>query len=118
MAKYRAKVASPPDIRLGDIVEFDSPLVEGLRNHYEPVSDNEEITIRRNPETGLTERREIDRTADGTMADDGLRQQVGNPSRDELKKEAEELGVDFAPNITTEKLFGLVREARDAKDAQ
>lgn len=47
----------------------------------------------------------------------GERQPLINPSRDELKARAQELGIDFAPNISTEKLLELVR-AKEAEDQE
>ena len=110
MAKYRAKNDVPPSIRKGDVVEFKDPLVDGLKAHFEEVSGDTPLTD--------IENRKDDGTAAGTQADDGGPTGITNPSREDLKAEAKELGIDHAPNISTEKLLELVKDARAAKDAE
>lgn len=87
MAKYRAKKAFPPNIKVGDIVETDKELIPEYAPHFERV--------------------------DG---DSSEKEEIINPSRDELKAKATELGIDFAPNITTDKLMALVKEAEDKNE--
>ena len=132
MAKYRAKTDAVHPYRTGDIVEFNDPLVDGFKAHFEPYDGDEAVTDidARNPLN--------DPTAAGTQlnlggktpagneqnldgedgGEGGGSQTVINPSRDELKKEAEELGINFAQNIPTDRLLELIKEARVKKAAE
>ncbi len=119
MAKFRAKSNAPYPYREGDIVEFQEPLVGGYVNHFEDYAGDAEVTniYDRNPLN--------DPTAGGTQLDLGRTpggststEVVVNPSREELKAEADELGINYAPNIPTDRLFELVKEARAKKDAE
>lgn len=83
MTKYRAKVDVPPGIKAGDIVDFQEPLVPSYASRFEPYNEPAE------------------------------KEAVINPSRDELKARATELDITFAPNIPTERLIELVKEAED-----
>lgn len=94
--KYRAKVDIPPNVKAGDIVETDEELVPGIKERLEPVSDDEELT-------------EL-----GQVDDDGNKTLITNPSRDELKARATELGITFANNTPTDKLVELIAEAEAA----
>lgn len=91
MAKYRAKVDVPP-LKAGDIMEASEPLVPEYADKFERVGDDTEETVVE-------------------------KQTLVNPSRDELKARATELGVTFASNIPTERLMELVKEAEDKKAA-
>jgi hypothetical protein len=95
MAKYKALQDVPPFIKAGDIANFDQPLIPEYQKLFEAYS-GEEAAV------------EID-------DDDPLKQALINPSRDELKKRAQELEIDFAPNITTDKLLELVKTAEEKK---
>jgi hypothetical protein len=53
----------------------------------------------------------------GEGSGSGSQQPVVNPSREELKERAKELGIDFAPNITTERLLEMVR-AKEAENQE
>ena len=133
MAKYRAKATVFHPYREGDIVDFKDELHPGFAAHFEAYDGDEEVTDvnARNPLN--------DPTAAGTQLDlggptpadpnrktgdsdqggedednDNPKQPLINPSREELKERAQELGIDFAPNITTERLLELVR----AKEAE
>ncbi len=125
MAKYRAKDNFVYPYKTGDIVEFKDPLSDGFKGHFEPAPDDAETTDveARNPLR--------DPTAAGTQLNTGGKLPSGekqepdgggsgepeaiiNPSREELKARAKELGIDFAPNITTERLLELVQ----AKEAE
>lgn len=143
MAKYRVKDDSVHPYRTGDIVEFNDPLVPGFQSRFEPYDGDEEVTdiAARNPLNdpsaantqldlggklpGGGERQEGENTpqfvgdgesnlGNGGGEGSGNQQPVINPSRDELKERAKELEIDFAPNITTERLLELVR----AKEAE
>lgn len=148
MAKYRSKTDAVHPYRTGDIVEFNDPLVDGFKAHFEPYDGDEEVTdiAARNPLNdpsaantqldlggklpGGGERQEGEQhpqfTGDGESnlgnggegsGGEGGRQPLINPSREELKARATELGIDFAPNIGTEKLLELVR-AKEAEDQE
>lgn len=126
MAKYRAKDDFVHPYKTGDIVEFKDPLTAGFASHFESAPDDAELTDveARNPLR--------DPTAAGTQLNTGgklptgEKQETGdegsedvtttvvNPSREELKARAKELDIDFAPNITTERLLELVQ----AKEAE
>ncbi len=95
MAKFRAKVDVAPSIKKGDIVEFEEPLVDGYKNHFEEYNGSEEA-------------------GDG-VEEDGL---IANPDRNALKARATELGVVFANNTPTDKLVELVKEAEEKKAAE
>lgn len=99
MGKYRALTDMPP-VKKGDVVEFKEPLVDGLKNHYVAVGDSEGVAV-----IGEDARSEIE----------GLLDLNGNVSREDLKKRATELELDFAPNIPTAKLLELVKEAQEAQ---
>lgn len=91
MAKYRVKTAGIfPGFGVGDIVSAEEELVPGLKAHLEPYAGDEEVT---------------------------KKSEIINLSRDDLKARATAAGVDFAPNITTEKLQQLVIEAEKKVDA-
>ena len=91
--KYRAKVDIPPNVKAGDIVEAHEELVPGMAERLEPVNDSEE----------LTELGQVDGSGEKTL--------ITNPSRDELKARATELGINFASNIPTDRLVELIAEA-------
>lgn len=91
MPKFRAKVDVAPEIKKGDIVEFNDPLVEGYKNHFEPVEDGEAVD-------------------DAVVDDPDL---IVNPSRTALKARATELNINFASNIPTDRLVELVKEAEE-----
>lgn len=97
MAKYRAKVDVPPEIKKGDIVNFEEPLVDGYKNQFEPYNGEEEAL--EGGEGGQTDL-------------------IGNPDRNALKARATELGVVFANNTPTDKLVELVKEAEEKKAAE
>lgn len=103
MAKYRALVDALP-IKKGDVVNFEDPLVDGFKDKFVAVGDDEEVTV----ENNVTE------TALGPVGEKTL---TGNPSREELKLRANELGIVFASNTPTAKLQELVTEAQEQKDA-
>lgn len=137
MAKYRAKTSAVHPYREGDIVEFESDLVDGFKPHFEPYTGNDEVTdiASRNPlndptaagtqlDIGQRTHGNLDReTGDSggpgnetTAENNGGRQSLVNPSREELKARASELGIDYAPNISTEKLLELVKDKEAEKD--
>ncbi len=87
MAKYRAKVDVPPGIKAGDVVNFEEPLVPSYEKLFEKVGESDDE----------------DDDADKTF--------VGNPDRNTLKDRATELGINFAPNIPTDRLIELITEA-------
>lgn len=91
MAKYRAKQDLPPNIKAGDIVETENDLIPEYVPLFERVGEDEEVS---------------DKTV------------ILNPSRDELKARANELGINFASNIPTERLMELVKEAEEKKAAE
>lgn len=93
MAKYRAKIDIPPGIKAGEVHEFKDELLPEFAPHFEKVGDNEE-----------------------TVELDEDRKSLINPSRDELKARANELGITFASNIPTDKLLELVKE-KEAENA-
>jgi hypothetical protein len=95
--KYRAKVDIPPNVKAGDIVEANDELVPAFKSLLEKVGDDEELT-------------------DLSDNDDGVI--IANPSRDELKARATELEITFAPNIPTDRLIELIKEAEAKKDAE
>lgn len=146
MAKYRVKNDSVHPYRTGDIVEFNDPLVLGFVAHFEPYDGDEEVTdiAARNPLNdpsaantqldlggklpGGGERQEGEShpqfVGDGESNlgnggnGSGQQTQVINPSRDDLKKEADEFGINYAQNIPTDRLLELVKEARAKKAAE
>lgn len=95
MAKYRALVDIPPNVKAGDIVSATEEIVPGLKDKLVAVGDDEELS---------------DTTGNISLE--------GNVSREALKKRADELNIDYASNIATAKLFELVKEAQDAKAAE
>lgn len=130
MAKYRAKTDAVHPYKTGDIVEFKEPLVPGFVAHFEPYDGDEEVTDieARNPlndptaagtqlDLGGPTPANPDRQTGNSGEGDVDRQPLVNPSREELKARAAELGIDYAPNITTEKLLELVR-AKEAEDLE
>jgi hypothetical protein len=98
MAKYKALQDILPNVKAGDIVEVKDEIIPEYKKLLEPYNGDEEVTIR------SEETVDTDKTA------------VVNPSRDELKARATELGINFASNIPTERLLELVKEAEE-KDA-
>jgi hypothetical protein len=88
MTKYRALADIAPHITRGDIVNFQEELVDGYKKLFEQVGDSEVIE-------GESE---------------GL---IGNPDRNALKARATELGINFAPNMPTDRLVELVKEAEE-----
>lgn len=100
MAKYRAKQDVIP-IKAGDVVEFNDPLLPELANSFE-LYDGEEET-----------KDFVDELNDSTKSEGTV--SVINPSREDLKKRAAELQLDYAPNITTPKLLELVSQAENGK---
>lgn len=83
MAKYRALRDYNADTKKGDVVEFKDKLDPGLASWFEPV---------------------------GGKSEDGDKERVGNPDRDELKLRATELGIQFANNTPTPKLMEMISE--------
>jgi len=98
MTKYRALVDVPPEIKKGDIVNFNDPLVDGYKKLFEKVGADDEVE-----DTDKTDNTRVELTV--------------NPDRNALKARATELNVDFAPNISTDKLVELVKEAQAKADA-
>lgn len=101
MSKYRAKVDVLP-IKKGDIVEFKDPLIPEYESKFEAYTGEEAPAVNELDA-------EIGENGGGTVA-------IVNPSREELKKLAADLQIDYAPNIPTDKLLSLVQEAQKAKD--
>lgn len=97
MAKYRAKVDIPPNVKAGDIVTVDGELIPEFKAILEPVVE----------ETAVKE-------TDDTDSDKTL---INNPDRNALKEEATKLGLTFASNIPTDRLIELINEAKE-KDEQ
>lgn len=96
MPKYRALVDIPPNIKAGEVVEVNDELIPEFKKKLELVSGNDE----------------------DDEVDDATKSGVVNPSRTDLKARAAQLGVDFAPNISTPRLMELVKEAEDAEAAK
>lgn len=92
MAKYRALVDIPPHVKKGDVVELTKDPVPGMKERLEKVGDDEKVT-------------DVSGNIDLT----------GNVSREQLKARADELNLEYAGNISTAKLFELVKEAQEAK---
>lgn len=114
MAKYRAKVDIPPVVTAGMIVEANAPLIPEFQSKLEAVTEGEiDIPVSEedpvNPDTPVegAEATETTETTEKTP--------VINPDREALKEEARNLGITFASNIPTDKLFNLVQEAREEK---
>jgi len=83
MPKFRALQDYSKDVKKGDVVTFEAPLVEGMKRWFEPV---------------------------GAKSDDDDKERIGNPDRDELKLRATELGIQFANNTPTPKLMEMISE--------
>lgn len=95
MTKYRAKEDISPNVKKGDIVEITDELIPEFKSKLELYNEN-----------------------DGEKVDSTEKTVVTNPSRTDLKARATQLGLDFAPNIPTERLMELVKEAEDKKAAE
>jgi len=93
MTKYRALVDIPPNIKAGEVVEVNDELIPEFKKKLELVSEDAEV-------------------------DETTKSGVINPSRTDLKARAAQLGIDFAPNISTARLMELVKEAEDAEAAK
>lgn len=95
MARYRALVDIPPRVKKGDVVTLKEDPIPEFKSKLEPVG------------------RVVDDEEDNGNGDggDGTKVRVGNPSRDELKARATELGITFANNTPTDKLLELIAEA-------
>lgn len=98
MAKYKALADILPIVKAGDIVELQEEPIPEYRSLLQPVGEGEEVT-------------------DNVDEDDPLTL-VTQPSRDDLKKRASELNINFAPNIPTERLIELIGEAEAKKAAE
>ena len=97
MPKFQALFDNDPyPVKKGDIVEL-KELVPGLEKKFRPYNGRE-------PAVDPTE------NLDPAVIED----LTGNVDREGLKKKAIDLGIDYAPNITTPKLQALV----DAKIAE
>ena len=103
MAKYRAKVDIPPNVKAGDIVTVDGELIPEFKAVLEPVVE----------ETAVKETDDTD--SDKTLA--RFVSLINNPDRNALKEEATKLGLTFASNIPTDRLIELINEAKE-KDEQ
>lgn len=95
MAKYRALVDIPPNVKQGDVVTLTEEPVPGMKERLVAVGDDEKVT---------------DTTGNISLE--------GNVSREALKLRADELNLDYASNISTAKLLELVKEAQEAKAAE
>lgn len=93
MTKYRAKVDIPPNVKAGDEVTLKDKILPEYEKLLEPIGEAED---------------------EGTGTDDGDKDIITNPDRNELKKRAEELGLNFASNIPTDRLIELIAEAENA----
>jgi hypothetical protein len=92
MTKYRALQDIPPNVKAGDIVEVKNKLVPAYEKLLRPIAE------------GASEPEDTD-------VDNPKKTLVTNPDRNDLKKRATELGINFAPNIPTDRLIELVTEA-------
>lgn len=91
MAKYRAKVDIPPNVKAGDIVTVDGELIPEFKAVLEPYVE----------ETAVDETDDTEKTL------------INNPDRNALKEEATRLGLTFASNIPTDRLIELIKEAKE-----
>lgn len=88
--KYRAIRDIPPNIKKGDIVEINSPLVEAFAQRLEPLTEEVEEA--------------------SAKVEDEKPEIITNPDRNALKARATELGITFASNIPTDRLIELIKE--------
>lgn len=95
--KYRAIRDIPPNIKKGDIVEINSPLVEAFAQRLEPLTEEAEEA----PVKVEDEKLEI----------------ITNPDRNALKARATELGITFASNIPTDRLIELIKEEEELRSS-
>ena len=91
MGKYVALIDIPPNIKAGDVIEL-GELTPDFEKLTRPLDGGE---------------------AEAKDDEDPDKEAVINPSRDELKARATELGINFAPNMPTERLMELVKEAEE-----
>lgn len=104
MARFIAKVDIPPNVKAGDVVTAKEPLIPEFANLLEKIGGRSEPTKVGEPkEPGSETETETDQTL------------ITNPDRNLLKDEATSLGINFAPNIPTDRLIELIKEARARK---
>lgn len=129
--EYQALADRPPNIRKDRIYNFNDPLIPEYQKLFGPVNENgvrtdhagkdivaDKVGFRgpdgnTNPDDGGQQT-----NADPHRIDGGGNILTVNPSRDDLKSKATDLGIQFASNIPTDRLVELIAEAEAAKSKQ